>query len=84
MTPINHPDARSKFPEAFKLLDQENRMQHPDAVFLRASFGEHAEDGFTELEVWYILSSGEKLWTTSVIDNLDGNASIDEYYVRDE
>lgn len=77
---IKEANARKYFPTAFEELDNENKMQHPNAEFLCAFPENNIQDGITELTVMYYI--GEKnviLEALVCINDEDESAFIDEY-----
>lgn len=73
-------DARKAFPEAFKDLDKENKMQNPGAKFTRAESEKIEEDDVIQLTVMYDIGDGRILETMSIIDCESGDTCLDEYF----
>lgn len=79
---ITEGEARTLFPVAFTLLDQENAAQLPKAKFDFATM-DSIDDG-VELSVWYSLpDSSNKLWALVIIPDDPNDTFIEEYYERE-
>jgi hypothetical protein len=77
----NYSELKKDFPDPCDLIDRENAMQHPNAVFVEAVVGEELdEDGQKDLMVLFDCGvQNDLLWVW--INGLSSEESyIDEYY----